>query len=396
MSEPTDRTPIVAAAAAAAVSAGEAAFHALSSQVGGHPGVLASEDGSLIVKESVARERAFYELLAQEDPRIAPLQPFVPLFYGTLRLEGRVHNTAALEPVPGVAAVDVEQGFMPASVVEDKDEFMSGEFSLLENVSSSFSKPNILDIKLGTILYDEDALPEKKARMIETAKNTTSLETGVRLTGFQVYDYSNGAHEVTPKSYGKSIKASELPEGIRRFFPLSSSSNIDTASAPEPVGIGLPRGLLLPIMRGIVADTLALRAALASTEVRAAAMSLLVVYEADWARAHAGLEEVNAAPAPASELGAASVPVPMASTSIGNDAAAGDADLEGSGYEEDVEDAEDEDEDEEEQHPPYVVKIIDFAHTRLVPGSGPDESVLKGLDTTISLFEGRIKEVECE
>lgn len=43
-----------------------------------------------------------------------------------------------------------------------------------------------MDIKLGTILYDDEASPEKVARMISTAQKTTSLETGVRLTGFQV------------------------------------------------------------------------------------------------------------------------------------------------------------------------------------------------------------------
>jgi inositol-polyphosphate multikinase len=49
-----------------------------------------------------------------------------------------------------------------------------------------FRKPNILDIKLGTVLYDEDAPPDKKERMRNAARRTTSGETGIRLTGFQV------------------------------------------------------------------------------------------------------------------------------------------------------------------------------------------------------------------
>jgi 1D-myo-inositol-tetrakisphosphate 5-kinase/inositol-polyphosphate multikinase len=43
-----------------------------------------------------------------------------------------------------------------------------------------------LDIKLGTVLYDEHASQEKKERMIKSAKETTSFETGIRVTGFQV------------------------------------------------------------------------------------------------------------------------------------------------------------------------------------------------------------------
>ena len=57
---------------------------------------------------------------------------------------------------------------------------------MLENVAVNFSKPNIIDIKLGTILYDEDATPEKRAHMDEVARATTSAEAGLRLTGFQV------------------------------------------------------------------------------------------------------------------------------------------------------------------------------------------------------------------
>lgn len=36
------------------------------------------------------------------------------------------------------------------------------------------------------MLYDESATPEKVARMQKVAQETTSFETGVRLTGFQV------------------------------------------------------------------------------------------------------------------------------------------------------------------------------------------------------------------
>jgi len=57
---------------------------------------------------------------------------------------------------------------------------------VLENLSFGFLKPNILDVKLGTVLYDETASPDKVARMEKAARATTSFETGVRLTGFQV------------------------------------------------------------------------------------------------------------------------------------------------------------------------------------------------------------------
>ena len=57
---------------------------------------------------------------------------------------------------------------------------------VLENLSYPFERPNILDIKLGRELHDENATEEKKARMIKKAMEGTSWTTGVRLTGFQV------------------------------------------------------------------------------------------------------------------------------------------------------------------------------------------------------------------
>jgi 1D-myo-inositol-tetrakisphosphate 5-kinase/inositol-polyphosphate multikinase len=43
---------------------------------------------------------------------------------------------------------------------------------------------------------------------------------------------------------------------------------------------------------------------------------------------------------------------------------------------------------------PFSVRLIDFAHTRLVDGEGPDEGVLMGMRTVLGLVEGRIRELE--
>lgn len=106
----------------------------LSSQVGGHAGVLSSEDGSLIIKPCLKNELEFYSSIAvsqaaisagiesdSEDIAIgdssgtassspfAGLAPWVPKFYGTLKLEGRIenHETAtAIKPVPEASEKD--------------------------------------------------------------------------------------------------------------------------------------------------------------------------------------------------------------------------------------------------------------------------------------------------
>lgn len=59
----------------------------------------------------------------------------------------------------------------------------------LENVSHGFQKPNIIDLKLGTRLFDPldpNLTPDKQARMEAESARTTSGSDGVRLTGFSV------------------------------------------------------------------------------------------------------------------------------------------------------------------------------------------------------------------
>jgi inositol-polyphosphate multikinase len=66
----------------------------LASQVGGHAGVLSSEDGSLIIKPSLPSEIAFYQLVSGDDA-YENWRGIIPKFLGTLKLAGEV------KPAPG-------------------------------------------------------------------------------------------------------------------------------------------------------------------------------------------------------------------------------------------------------------------------------------------------------
>ena len=62
---------------------------ALASQVGGHAGVMTTEDGSLLIKPALKRELEFYQRLQSDaDEAVATLRKFTPKFLGTLTLEG--------------------------------------------------------------------------------------------------------------------------------------------------------------------------------------------------------------------------------------------------------------------------------------------------------------------
>jgi len=296
-----------------------AAIQPLESQVGGHPGVLTTENGLLLIKPAVPTEVAFYERLKQ-DSNLEGLRVFTPTFLGTLELMGKIDETSST----------VSEAIVSA---EEK------EFIVLENLSFPFLKPNILDVKLGTVLHDKNAPPEKAARKQKYARDTTSFETGIRLTAFQVYDNITCQPVHTPKSYGRSLKAAQLSEGIAKFFPCCSptSQTSDTPSSSS----GLPKETLEPILRAIYEEVAEMREVYSSLEIRAVGASLLIIYEADWTRAEQSLR------------------------SFGEDK-----------EEDDEEDVDDDDDDEDECNskrpgPPFVAKLIDFAHTYLAPNEGP-------------------------
>lgn len=65
----------------------------LATQVGGHPGVLVSDDGSLVIKSCLPAELAFYQELASNQT-LAKLMPFTPKFFGSLKLQGQLRKAA--------------------------------------------------------------------------------------------------------------------------------------------------------------------------------------------------------------------------------------------------------------------------------------------------------------
>ena len=64
-------------------------LHSLASQVGGHPGVMTNEEGSVIVKTTSATEIEFYQTVHTHSA-FEPLRPYVPTFLGTLKLQGQI------------------------------------------------------------------------------------------------------------------------------------------------------------------------------------------------------------------------------------------------------------------------------------------------------------------
>lgn len=93
---------------------------------------------------------------------------------------------------------------------------------LLYNLTSSFSKPCVLDMKMGTETYESDALDDKKLR--EHAKYPVQLELGFRMVGMRVHDARDAKADKDgyiyfPKSFGRSLQDFESVKlALQTFF----------------------------------------------------------------------------------------------------------------------------------------------------------------------------------
>lgn len=57
---------------------------------------------------------------------------------------------------------------------------------VLEDLTFGMSQPCIMDMKIGRRLYDDDALPDKAARMMRKSASSTSGAVGFRISGMRV------------------------------------------------------------------------------------------------------------------------------------------------------------------------------------------------------------------
>lgn len=75
---------------------------------------------------------------------------------------------------------------LPALLLPRRRKQLTSKSVVLQNLSYAFTRPNIMDAKLGTVLYEPGATEEKRAKMEKQAQETTIRSTGLRLTGCQV------------------------------------------------------------------------------------------------------------------------------------------------------------------------------------------------------------------
>ena len=234
---------------------------------------------------------------------------------------------------------------------------------VLQNIALDFKKPNILDVKLGARLWDEDSPQEKRDRLDKVAAETTSKPLGFRIAGMKTWQ---GAHavqsdeitvdgyKVFDKNYGRTFNEQTIPQGFRDYFLLK---NEVTPSPP-----------IKKVLKRFIRDLKAFVEVMEKKESRMYSASLLFVYEGDSIALDDAFAKEADMIAAQSQGQRSSAEVDLAS----------ELNHEGG------------DEDQPKFPAIWNVRLIDFAHAKWTPGQGPDENLLHGVRNVISLLQDLI------
>jgi inositol-hexakisphosphate kinase len=216
-------------------------------QVGGH-GALSSYKRGRVLKPAAKKEIDFYTFVYGDSlpAELEWLRSATPKFYGQRefretkrRVVGSQTTSLILSKCTGTTTSRVDRKSMERNVWKDQ----AGElvmdtnpwaracllrelekkegiksFLILEDLTCHLRKPCVLDCKMGTRHYDDDATEEKKMAHIEKAKKTTSSSTGIRFTGMQVYKKPSNTFLFHDKYYGRRLKPDELKHELFEFL----------------------------------------------------------------------------------------------------------------------------------------------------------------------------------
>lgn len=224
---------------------------------------------------------------------------------------------------------------------------------VLENVVAGFTRPNILDVKLGKRLWADDAPPAKRAKLEGVASQTTSGALGFRVAGMKIWrpDPNPSQYQVYDKWYGRSRTTQNVREAFQELLCVPKGSAQDD----------MTRDVIANVADAVKEVEEVVR----NQESRMYSASLLLVYEGD------DLARQEAIQAAIERQG-----LPQKQNIAPED--------------ENEADEDDDDDDESaigEEKKLFDLRVIDFAHAAWTPGQGPDLNVLCGIHNIARILD---------
>ncbi|KAK3951525.1 inositol polyphosphate kinase-domain-containing protein [Pseudoneurospora amorphoporcata] len=391
--------------------------------VAGHDGTMCDSQGELFIKPCTDQELRFYKTANESHQAFADL---MPVFMGELALNDTTDVNDIDEQLPAVSSMiptetkakvikqakeQAAEAAAPHPASSDEKgweekakskKIKTNKSVVLENSAYGYTRPNIMDAKLGKRLWADDAPQAKKIKFDEVSAETTSGSHGFRIAGMRVYkgDTDPGkldamGYKVYDKNYGRNVvKGHNLLEAMRKFI-FNPQAGID-----EELG-KIIAGLFLNDLRRI-------EEVLASEESRMYSASLLFTFEGDGNALRAALDQTRAdmsaeqykkedgpyTPGLSASRVDSGIEMddegqmvfPINAAMSQNMILANLAQTPGS---QDMEFSADSDGESSNGDIPriYSLKLIDFAHAEWTPGQGPDENSLFGVRSLIKIFE---------
>lgn len=167
----------------------------------------------------------------EEDPSSSPSAPASPTTTATtttttstrdenLSLSHPDNHNPWLQQCHQTTLHKLKQKFDSSSVVE---------CIMLENLTFKFRYPCVLDLKMGTRQYGDDAPESKRRSQTAKAANTTTISLGVRLAGMQLYNREKKCYVCKNKYHGQKLSEEGFKQTLWQFLHNGRRLRLDIA-----------------------------------------------------------------------------------------------------------------------------------------------------------------------